>query len=134
MDLPPALIQAAGAVIDAVVTVHDDADHLTEVSFDGGSLLLPRHRARVGEKVRCRIGARDVVLTRERQSGSSALNQLRCRVLAIGDADDPSQCLVQLDAGGTILLARITRRSRRALELVPDKTVWAQVKAVALGA
>jgi molybdate transport system ATP-binding protein len=41
---------------------------------------------------------------------------------------------VRLDAGGSVLLARITRRSWHALALLPDSEVWAQVKAVALGA
>jgi len=134
LDLPPALIEAAGAVLEGVVTAHDPTDHLTELTFDGGVLLLPEARANVGDRLRCRIAARDVVLATERQIGSSALNQLACRVIAVGDADHPSQCLVQLDAGGTVLLARITRRSSRTLELRRGGSVWAQVKAVALGA
>jgi molybdate transport system ATP-binding protein len=133
LDLPPALIEAAGAVIEGAVTAHDPADHLTELTFAGGVLLLPRNRASVGDRLRCRIGARDVTLTLERQTGGSALNQLACRIIAIGDADHPSQCLVQLDAGGSVLLARITRRSQRALQLGPGSAVWAQVKAAALG-
>jgi molybdate transport system ATP-binding protein len=133
LDLPPALIEAAGAVVEGVVTGQSDADHLAELTVDGGVLLLPQSRARVGDRLRCRIGARDVVLAQERQSNTSALNQLACRVIAVGDADHPSQCLVQLDAGGTVLLARITRRSWRALDLSPGREVWAQVKAVALG-
>ena len=134
LDLPPALIEATGAVIEGVVIRHDADDHLTELSFDGGVLLVPRNRARVGDRLRCRIAARDVALTLERQAGGSALNQLRCRVVAVADADHPSQCLVQLDAGGTLLVSRITRRSWRALELSAGRQVWAQVKAVALGA
>jgi molybdate transport system ATP-binding protein len=134
LDLPPALLEAAGAVIEGVVTGQSDADHLTELSFDGGVLLLPQGRARMGDRLRCRIAARDVVLTQAPQPGASALNQLACRVIAVGDADHPSQCLVQLDSGGTVLLARITRRSLRALDLTPGREVWAQVKAVALGA
>ena len=133
LDLPPALIEAAGAVIEGVVTAQHSADHLTEMAFDGGALLLPGVRAGVGDRIRSRIAARDVVLTAERQTGTSVLNQLTCRVVAIGDADHPSQCLVQLEAGGTVLLARITRRSSRALDLKPGREVWAQVKATALG-
>lgn len=134
LDLPPSLLEAAGAVIEGVVRRHDDGDHLTELGFGDATLLLPRNRARVGERLRCRIAARDVVLTRERQIDTSALNQVRCRVIAIGEADHASQCLVQLDAGGAVLLARITHRSSRALDLNPGTPIWAQVKAVALGA
>jgi len=134
LNLPAALIEAAGAVIEGVVTAYDPSDHLTELTFDGGVLLLPRDSAKVGDRLRCRVAARDVALNLERQTGSSALNQLACRVIAVGEADHPSQRLVQLDAGGTILLARITWRSSRALDLGPGKPVWAQVKATALGA
>jgi molybdate transport system ATP-binding protein len=134
LDLPSSLAEAVGAVIAGTVISHDAQDHLTELAFAGGTLFVPRRSDAIGQQLRCRIGARDVVLTRERQSGSSALNQISARVIAMADADHPSQCLVQLDAGGSVLLARITRRSWHALALAPGSAVWAQVKAVALGA
>ncbi len=134
LDLPAVMAEAVGAVIEGTVVRHDAHDHLTELGFAGGSLFVPHRGDAVGQRLRCRIGARDVVLSRECQPGSSALNQIRARVIAMADADHPSQCLVQLDAGGSVLLARITRRSWRALALAPGAEVWAQVKAVALGA
>lgn len=134
LDLPPALVEAVGAVIEGTVVSHDAHDYLTELAFGGGTLLVPRRGDVVGQRLRCRIGARDVVLAHERQFGSSVLNQIHARVIAMADADHPSQCLVQLDAGGSVLLARITRRSWHALELAPGSEVWAQVKAVTLGA
>lgn len=134
LDLSAALAEAVGVVIEGTVVAHDAHDHLTELAFTGGTLFVPRHGDVAGRQLRCRIGARDVVLTHERQEGSSALNQVRARVIAMADADHPSQCLVQLDAGGSVLLARITRRSWHALALAPGSQVWAQVKAVALGA
>ncbi|MGH8159584.1 MAG: molybdenum ABC transporter ATP-binding protein [Rhodanobacter sp.] len=134
LDLPAALAEAVGAVIEGTVVSHDAHDHLTELAFTGGTLFVPRRGDVIGQRLRCRIGARDVVLTHECQAGSSALNQVRARVIAMADADHPSQCLVQLDAGGSVLLARITRRSWLALALAPGSEVWAQVKAVALGA
>lgn len=132
LDLPASLSDAVGAVLEGVVVAHDLQDHLTELAFAGGSLFVPRREDAVGKVLRCRIGARDVVLSRDRQHGSSALNQIRARILAMADAEHPSQCLVQLDAGGSTLLARITHRSWRALELAPGSEVWAQIKTVAL--
>jgi len=44
----------------------------------------------------------------------------------------PSQALVQLTCGESVLLARITARAADALGLVPGKPVWAQVKSAAL--
>jgi len=40
--------------------------------------------------------------------------------------------LVRLDAGGTPLLARITRRSADQLAVTPGQQLWAQIKTVAL--
>lgn len=133
LDLPPALSEAVGAVIEGPVVDHDVDDQLMAVEAAGGRIWIPYRPERLGQRVRCRIAARDVVLARSPQSGSSALNQLHCRVLAVAQAEHPSQMLVQLDAGGCVLLARITRRSWHALELDPGTEVWAQVKAVALG-
>ena len=133
MDLPPALGEALGAVIEGQVVSYDGHDQLIELDFPGGRLWLPYRHENVGQWLRCRIGARDVVLTRLPQAGTSALNQLPCRIIAVADADHPAQVLVQLDAGGCVLLARITRRSWHALGLSPGSEAWAQVKAVALG-
>lgn len=134
LDLPPALAEAVGAVIEGTVVGYDGHDQLIELDFPGGRLLLPYRHETVGQGLRCRIGARDVVLVVAPHTGSSALNHIRCRVVAMADADHPSQCLVRLDANGCPLLARITRRSWHDLELAAGSEVWAQVKAVALGA
>jgi molybdate transport system ATP-binding protein len=50
----------------------------------------------------------------------------------MGPGGAPGQVLVRLRIGETVLLARITERSRRELQIVPGREVWAQVKAVAL--
>lgn len=132
LDLPASLSDAVGAVLEGIVVGHDLQDQLTELAFAGGTLFVPRREDAVGKVLRCRISARDVVISRDRQHGSSALNQIRARIMAMADAEHPSQCLVKLDAGGSTLLARITHRSRRALELAPGSEVWAQIKTVAL--
>jgi molybdate transport system ATP-binding protein len=133
LDLPPALGEAVGAVIDGQVAAIDAHDQLVALDFAGGRLWLPYRHESVGQRLRCRISARDVVLTKDAQTGTSALNQLPCRIVAVADADHAAQVLVQLDAGGCTLLARVTRRSWHALQLTPGNHVWAQVKAVALG-
>jgi len=133
LDLPPALGEAVGAVIDGQVVDYDAHDQLIALAFPGGRLWLPYRHETVGDRLRCRIGARDVVLTTGAHEGTSALNQLPCRIVSVADADHPSQVLVQLDVGGSILLARVTRRSWHALGLAPGSAAWAQVKAVALG-
>ncbi|MBL8201487.1 MAG: molybdenum ABC transporter ATP-binding protein [Chromatiales bacterium] len=132
IDLPAALLDRAGVVIEASVTDLHAADHLARLAFRGGTLLVPSTGRPVGRRVRCRIEARDVSLTLNRQDDTSILNLVPATITAVTDTTHPAQCLVQLDAGGTLLLAQVTRRSWETLQLAPGKAVWAQVKAVAL--
>ena len=131
-DLPLAHGEHAGALVQGRVLAHDAADHLLSVQFGGGRLQLVSTRVhRRGDAVRLRVLARDVSLALERPEASSILNLLAARITGISD-DAPGQALVQLDAGGTALLARITRRSCAQLALTVGQGVIAQVKGVAL--
>ena len=47
-------------------------------------------------------------------------------------SETPGQVLVRLDAAGTPLLARITRRSVNRLAICPGLALHAQIKSVAL--
>ena len=133
-ELPLAMIDQLGVVIEGQVVASDAADHLIELAFEGGRLWLPQRAQRVGDRLRCRISARDVVLsTSAPTAGSSALNVMGAVVAGMIDAAHPAQCIVRLDVHGTALLASITRRSWRSLALAPGSRVWAQVKATALG-
>ena len=132
LDLPTAFADDAGVVLVTTVGEHDDADHLTRLDFGGGAIIVTRRQEAPGSALRCRIHARDVSLTLDKQSGSSILNVIAATVVDCADTDNPSQLLVRLDAAGTPLLARITRRSWQQLALQPGKLLWAQIKAVAL--
>ena len=116
LDLPLAHGDAAGAVISATVVSHDPAYHLTLVRFAGGDFTLPQQVIGVGGTVRVRVQARDVSLTLQRQTGTSIQNILPVTVTALS-SDSPGQVMVQLDAGGSALLARVTARSADALAL-----------------
>ena len=52
--------------------------------------------------------------------------------MAIAPEAHPSQVLVQLACGDSLLLARVTARAADALSITPGMEVWAQVKSVAL--
>ena len=130
-DLPLAHDRDAGAIIEATVSGYDPDYHLTRLTFAGGDFILAREVSPPGRQVRLRILARDVSLTLARQSATSILNILPARVEALA-AESPAQLIARLDVGGVPLLARITRKSAVALDLAPGKTVFAQVKSVAL--
>jgi molybdate transport system ATP-binding protein len=121
-----------GVVIEATVAAHEAADCLTRLDFAGGSIFVTRRPEALGRRLRCRIHARDVALALSAPVDTSVLNQIRGVVTDMADTDNPAQVLVRLDAAGTPLLARITRRSQALLGLRPGMQVWALVKAAAL--
>ncbi|HCB15222.1 MAG TPA: molybdenum ABC transporter ATP-binding protein [Gammaproteobacteria bacterium] len=132
LDLPTAFTEDAGVVIEAVVADHDETYHLTRLDFTGGSVVVARRPEALGCRLRFRVHARDVSLTLTRAEGTSIANLLPATVTEVADADTPAHALVRLDAGGTPLIARITRRSLAHLDVTLNKPMWAQIKAVAL--
>ena len=67
-----------------------------------------------------------MILSREAPHGLSALNVLPARVLQIRDG------LVQLALGDERMLAQVTPRSVKALDLRPDTACHAIVKSVSV--
>ena len=135
LDLPLAHGDAAQAAIEVTVLAHDAADRIARLGFPGGELLLASAAATPGARGVVRVLARDVSLTLARHEDTSILNILPATVLAIAD-DAPGQAMVRLSAGGAgaVLLARVSQRSVRALNVSPGLPVQAQIKAAALSA
>jgi molybdate transport system ATP-binding protein len=120
-----------GAVIETRVAAHDLDWGLARLEFPGGSLYAPDVDALVGEPVRVRIRARDVSLAVGRPQGLSMLNVIAGTVEGLGESNGASVD-VRIDAAGTPIIARVTRKSVAELELAPGKPVYALIKAVAI--
>jgi molybdate transport system ATP-binding protein len=132
----------AGVVIEAHITVHDNAYGLTHIGFAGGGLWVGESSAQPGQRVRARVLARDVSVTRQNPQDTSVVNVLPVRLQAI--QADRSTALLRLmitphdivpgaaPHDAVHLLARITRRSCDTLALTPGDALFAQVKGVAL--
>ena len=131
LDLPVAHTDAAGAVIDTEVARHDLDYQLTHLDFVGGQLVIPYRSVEPGTPVRVRIQARDVSITLHRPTSTSILNVLPAKLDELS-TESPGQVLVRLDIGGAVLLARVTRKSAETLDLLPGRSVYAQVKSVSL--
>jgi molybdate transport system ATP-binding protein len=131
LDLPLAQGDGAGAIVAATVISHDAQYVVTLARFAGGDIYVPQQRASIGDVVRIRVQARDVSLTLQKQIDTSIQNILPVRIEAMSP-DSPGQVMVQLDAAGTLLLARVTARSAQALKLTVGQHVFAQVKGVAI--
>lgn len=128
--VPDLGVREAGAVLPVEIAAHE-ADGLTRVTCSAGAIWLPQITGAVGHKLRLRISAQDVILSRNRPEGLSALNILPCEVTALRLGDGPG-ALLQLRAGQDLLLARVTRRSVAALELQVGDACFAILKSVAI--
>ncbi|KGM52286.1 molybdenum ABC transporter ATPase [Lysobacter concretionis Ko07 = DSM 16239] len=133
-DLPLALREDAGVVLEARAC-HQDEHGLIELDTPAGRLHAHAPAARVGHRpgtpLRVRIQARDVSLALQAHTDTSLLNLLPATITALSPLPG-GQVQIRLDAGGQLLLARVSHRSVERLDLRPGLQLWAQIKAVAL--
>ncbi|MBL8516271.1 MAG: molybdenum ABC transporter ATP-binding protein [Betaproteobacteria bacterium] len=120
-----------GAIIEALVADHDTLYDLSRLVFAGGELLVPHIDALIGERVRVRIRARDVSLALSRPADVSVTNILEAEVAEVSSEPGPVTD-VRLTAGGSMLLARVTRQSVDRLGIRPGLRIFALVKAISL--
>ena len=130
-ELPPVFADDAGVVVSAQLAAQE-ADGLMRLAFAGGELLVPARPWTLGQPIRCRIHARDVSLALAAPQQSSILNRLPAVVEAVTGSLAAGHLLVRVRCGATPLLARITARSLRELQIRPGLALWVLVKGVAL--
>lgn len=129
-NVMPTGVRAAGALLEARVKRHHE-DGLSELDAGGLRLFLPRVSQNPGAALRIRILAHDVILSRGKPEGLSALNILPGVVEQIRGGDGPG-AIVSLKTDAGRVLARVTQRSAQALELAPGVSCYAVVKSVAI--
>lgn len=121
--------RGAASILAARVVAHHD-DGLSELTTAAGPLWLPRLPATPGTTIRLRIAAQDVILSRNRPEGLSALNILTGTITEVRHGHGPGT-MVTLTVGDARLAARITRRSAETLGLATGQTCHAIIKSVA---
>jgi molybdate transport system ATP-binding protein len=121
-----------GTILEAVIASHDTHYDLTQLSLGDQTLIVPHIARGVGEKVRVRIDAKDVMLAMSRPLAISANNVLQGVVSAIRASDGP-HADVQMTIGAARLTARVTRRSLERLQLAPGGQIFAVIKSVTVG-
>ncbi len=122
--------QMMGALLKARAVQHHE-DGLTELSAAGGTLWLPQISAQIGAEFRVRVRAQDIMLSLKQPQDISALNVLAGQIVAI-KAHGGAGALVQLNCGGCSVLAQITQRSAKAMNLAVGQTVYAVLKSVSV--
>ena len=121
--------RGAASILAARVVAHH-ADGLSELATEAGVLWLPRVPQSPGTALRLRIAAQDVILSRDRPRGLSALNILAGTITEIRLGEGPG-ALVVLAVREDRLIARITRRSVAAMGLASGQACHAVIKTVA---
>lgn len=129
-DLPLALRDDAGAILTAHVAAHDAARGLTRLEAAALPIFVPLLARPIGTAIRLQIPAREVALARAVPEAVSFQNVLPARVRRV--VADPAQnsALVELDAAGTAILARVTPDAASRLALAPGSATVALFKSV----
>lgn len=127
VDMPVFSGRNAGVVLWATPMDHEEG--LTRFDFGDGNIWVPGEFATGKKPLRLRIAASDVSIARERPTSTTILNILRATVEEV-HAVNTATALVRLGAGNQSLLAQVTNRSVRRLELKPGDQVFAQLKSV----
>jgi molybdate transport system ATP-binding protein len=118
-----------GAVIDTRVASHRWEDGLSVLAFDGGELIVPLLHRELGQRLRVRIRAEDVMLATEEPRTISANNVLLSTVTNLREGA-AAHADVQLQCGHARFVARITRASARRLGLKTGMPIFAIAKSV----
>ena len=127
VDVPVLSGRNAGVVLWATPVDHEDG--LTKFDFGDGDIWAPGEFETGGGPLRLRIAASDVSIARDRPTATTVLNVLRATIEEV-HAVDAATALVRLGVGNQSLLARVTNRSVRRLDLKPGERVFAQLKSV----
>jgi molybdate transport system ATP-binding protein len=123
-------VREVAALLPAVIVAQDE-DGLTRLDTATGPIFLPRIDAPIGTRLRVRIMAHEVILSRDRPVGLSAQNILPAIVRALVPGDGPAVTL-RLVLGPDEILARITRRAAAELNLAPGDRVHVILKAMSV--
>jgi molybdate transport system ATP-binding protein len=123
-------IREVAALLPAVIVATEE-DGLTRLDTATGPIFLPGVQGLPGTRLRVRIMAHEVILSRARPVGLSAQNILPARVTALQQGDGPA-VTVHLAVGETEILARITRRAAADMALAPGDAVHAVLKAMSV--
>jgi molybdate transport system ATP-binding protein len=121
-----------GTIVDTVVSRIDAERGLLELAFDGGVLLAPRRDVQVGERVRVRIPAREVILASSPPHGLSLHNVLSGTVVMLQAEPSLDQVVVQLAVGNLVLLAEVTRDAVERLHIATGTPLYALIKSVSM--
>ncbi|GAB4387489.1 molybdenum ABC transporter ATP-binding protein [Albidovulum sp.] len=123
-------LREAAAMLSATIEAQE-SDGTTRLASAGGPLWLPRCDGRPGQRLRLRILAHEVILSRTRPEGLSAQNILAGRLTRLIPGEGPGM-MAHVAIGEEEILSRITRRAAAALALAPGMPIHVILKAMSV--
>lgn len=126
------------SVFEATITEIDQENSLSKAEIKGSQTGAPiavwigEQALSEGQKIRLRVTARDVSISRFPNTEQSILNVLPARIKNIKHTSESHSVRIKLAIGDNTLHALITKRSLKKLNLKIDQEVWAQVKALSI--
>jgi molybdate transport system ATP-binding protein len=123
-------IREVAVMLPATVAEHLP-DGLMRLDAATGPLFLPTVEGALGTRVRVRIMAHEVIVSRARPEGLSAQNILAGTVARVVPGAGPG-VMIHVAVGEHEILSRITRRAAEQLALRPGDTVHAILKSMSV--
>jgi molybdate transport system ATP-binding protein len=104
---------------------------ITCIICDGQKIYVPMVQVQSQDKIRIKITAKDVSITKVKPEATSILNILKAQVFEI-KMQDQFQVLLKLKLNQQYILSKITKKSLLGLKLAPGDEVYVQIKSVGL--
>ena len=122
----------AGSVLSGEVEAHDPEVHLSRIRVHDVTWWVRQMDLSPGSPVRLHIRANDVSLALSEPQDSSIQNRVQGIVESIVEDAHPAQCIVSVRCDGGLILSRVTLKAVKAFDLSVGRSVWCQIKSVAL--
>ena len=123
-----------GAVIEARLTSQTTEYGMHKLEFQGGNFWIPDSNKGIGFKTRLVILARDISIALSNHTDTSILNKVQAVITKIREDANPAFLQIHSKAGKNNFRALVTKKSLNTLELETGKSIWLQIKNIAISA
>jgi len=128
---PLATLDDAAAILEGVVSKQEKDFQLSTVHTSNGTSLQVQGVLPLGKKVRLRVRANDVSLSKAAVRDGSILNTTEGTVVEVMEEKGAS-VLLHVNINNDIVLSRISRKSYKRLELALGQNIYLQIKNVSI--
>ena len=116
------------SILEGTIFEKDSTLNITKVLICGFEIILPGDFKKIGEKIRVRIRARDILLSKNINLDSITENQLFGIVQEIKDEDDTAFSELIIKIGNSVdfqlLLIRLTKYQLEKLKIIRDDKIY----------